>query len=104
MDQTADTYDAFRRRECRLVILRCTATGNGTSNDSMLERLLAHWGLRVTRAQVRTELAWLRENGFVALTPLDHDVLRVTITRRGREIADGRATHPDITPRRDQAI
>lgn len=103
MHQT-DSYAEFRERECRLVILRVTAEGAGTANDALIERMLAHWGLRVTRAQVRTSLAWLQENGFVTTTQLDHDVLRVAITRRGREIADGRATHPDITPRGHQAI
>ena len=98
-----NNYRAFAEKERRLVVLRITAEGSGVANDRLLVSGLAHWGLAGSLAQTRTTIAWLTAQGFVTTTDLAGGVLRVTITRAGREIADGRATHPDITPRTAQA-
>ena len=95
------SYRQFAEKERRLVALRITAEGSGVANDRLIRSGLAHWGLGGTIDQARTTLNWLASNGFVETTMLG-DVLRVTITRSGREIATGHATHPDITPRTSQ--
>lgn len=80
----------------RLAILRhlegCT---DYTSNASILTDVLDGVGVTSSRAQVITELAWLKENGFVTYTEAG-DFVVVEATGRGVEIARGRATHPDI--------
>ena len=96
------SYRSFAERERRLVVLRLTAEGSGIANDRLLRTGLAHWGLGGTLDQVRTTIAWLTDNGFLTVRQLDPDILRVTITRAGRDLAEGRATHPDVTPRTAQ--
>ena len=92
-------YREFAEKHRRLVVLRVTNEGNGTANDRLLADALEHWGLTGTLDQVRTTVQWLADQGFVAVSNLPGDVLRVTITRSGREIVTGRAKHPDIAPR-----
>lgn len=92
-------YRAFAERHRRLVVLRVTAEGNGTANDRLLADALEHWGLTGTLDQVRTTVKWLADNGFLTLEELPGDVLKVKITRSGREVATGRASHPDIAVR-----
>ena len=94
-------YSEHVERDRRLVILRITAEGNGTCNDRMLVTGLGHWGIRCTLETVRQSLAWLAEHGLVKLrTVPDSDVGVAEITRRGRDVADGMADVPGVTPRR----
>lgn len=80
----------------RLAILRHLAEiPEYTGNASILQDVLLGLGLTSTRAQIITELSWLRENGFVEFDPAA-DFVVVTATARGVEIARGIATHPDI--------
>lgn len=84
------------RRHRRLAVLRHLADCAGyTSNASILVDALDGVGLRSSRDQVVTELAWLRENGFVSYEDTA-DFIVVEATTRGVEIAMGRATHPEI--------
>ena len=94
-------YPAHVERDRRLVILRITAEGNGTANDRMLVTGLAHWGIRCTLEAVSQSLDWLEEHGLVKLRAVpDSDVRIAEITRRGRDVADGVADVPGVTPRR----
>ncbi|MEL7167532.1 MAG: hypothetical protein AAGL96_18880, partial [Pseudomonadota bacterium] len=52
-------------------------------------------GVTSSRDQVVTELTWLKDNGFVTYTENGGFVV-AEVTARGVEIAQGRATHPDI--------
>lgn len=89
-----DYLDTLRRHR-RLAILRhLEASPEYTSNASILQDVLAAVGLRSTRDQVTTEIAWLREQGFVLAE--GEGFVVVTATARGAEIARGLATHPDI--------
>lgn len=83
------------RKHRRLAILRhLEALPEYTSNASILQDVLAGVGLPSTRDQVTTEIAWLKEQGFVAAT--GEAFVVVAATARGVEIARGLATHPDI--------
>ena len=93
------SYQRFAERHRRLVALRVTAEGNGTANDRLLADALEHWGLSGSLDQVRTTVKWLADNGFLSVEELPGDVLKVRITRAGREIATGRNNHPDIAVR-----
>lgn len=89
-----DYLDTLRRHR-RLAILRhLEASPEYTSNAAILQDVLAGVGLRSTRDQVTTEIAWLREQGFVLAE--GESFVVVTATARGAEIARGLATHPDI--------
>ncbi len=91
MTDYADTL----RKHRRLAILRhLEALPEYTSNASILQDVLAGVGLPSTRDQVTTEIAWLKEQGFV--TAQGETFVVVTATARGAEIARGLATHPDI--------
>ena len=96
-------YQEFAEEERRLVILRITAEGSGVANDRLLRNGLEHWGLTCTREQVHQSLDWLAEHGFVAqaeLASAGSPVRRVTITSRGRDVAEGRTEVSGVTPRR----
>ncbi|MBD3738589.1 MAG: hypothetical protein IE938_19305 [Pseudomonas balearica] len=80
----------------RLAILRHLAEiPEYTGNASILQDVLAGLGLSSSRAQIITDLSWLRENGFVEFDPVAEFVV-VAATSRGIEIARGLATHPEI--------
>ena len=82
----------------RLIILRELADTNGyTSNDSVLQAVLDAWGQRLSRDRVRTELAWLVDQGLITQVPLGSSgASRVTLTERGLDVADGNAFNPGV--------
>ncbi|WP_339696086.1 hypothetical protein [Celeribacter baekdonensis] len=91
----SDYVDTVRKHR-RLAILRhLEACAEYMSNASILSDILAGVGLRSTRSQVVTELAWLRENGFIIYDD-NADFLVVQATQSGAEIARGVTTHPEI--------
>lgn len=98
------SYREFAERERRLVILRITAEGNGVANDRLLRTGLDHWGLVCSAEQLHRSLEWLASKELVATEELTAGggtpVLRVTITKKGRDVADGRAEIHGVTPRR----
>lgn len=89
-------YGELVRRHRRLAILKhLEACAEYTSNGSILQAVLIGVGVPSTRDQVVTELAWLREQGFVVCDGRA-DFIVVTATARGCELARGLATHPDV--------
>ena len=90
------SYAETIRKHRRLAILRhLERCADYTSNASILVDVLDGVGVRSSRDQVVTELSWLEENGFVALSDNDGFILAVA-TKQGAEIATGRASHPKI--------
>lgn len=89
-------YADFLRRHRRITILR-TLSGapSYTANESVLDDMLTAHGVTSTRDQIRTELAWLRDQGFVTLAE-PGGFMVATITQDGEEIAVGRRVHPDV--------
>jgi hypothetical protein len=91
-----DHYTETVKKHRRLAILRhLEACSEYTSNASILGDILAGVGLRSTRSQIVTELAWLRDNGFIAYED-SVDFIVVQATQSGAEIARGVTTHPEI--------
>ncbi len=82
--------------DIRLVILRTLESDPGYDlNESVLQSVLASLGHSVSRDRVRTELQWLAEQGLVTLK----DVVGVqvaTLTKRGADVATGRARVPGV--------
>lgn len=89
-------FSDFLRQDQRLVMLRLLAELPGyTSNSSVLVQLLEQFGHVMTRDQVKTELAWLAEQGLVA-TDDAGSVLMAKLTERGADVAAGRARQPGV--------
>lgn len=89
-------YADFLRQDMRLVILRLLAELPAyRANSSMLNAALDSYGHTASRDQVKTELAWLAEQGAVSLDDIG-PVLVATLTERGQDIAAGRTRVPGI--------
>lgn len=90
------SYTDTIRKHRRLAILRhLEMCHDYTSNASILVDVLDGVGVSSSRDQVITELAWLKDQGFVAYEDRAEFIV-VEATRQGVEIARGRASHPDI--------
>jgi hypothetical protein len=93
------SFQDFLRQDVRLVLLRVlTEMPAYRSNSSVLGSALERYGHAVTRDQVKTELAWLAEQGLVALAEVGGagGVAVVTLTERGQDVATGRAGAPGV--------
>ena len=89
-------YRDHLERHRRLSLLRCLAETPGySSNDSLLTQVVNSFGLTSTRDQVRSSLAWMAEQRLVTVDEVS-GVMVAKATARGVEIAEGRATHPDV--------
>ncbi len=90
-----DYADTLRRHR-RLAILRfLTEAPEYSANESILQGVLSGLRITSTRDQVRTDLGWLADQGFVR-TETIYDLILATITEGGADIAAGRRVHPDI--------
>ena len=91
------SYAEYIAEDRRLAILRfLEESAEYEANESMLAPVLRDIGHVVSRDQVRTDLAWLKEQGLVTLTDF-RDVLRVAkLTERGLETAAGIVITPGV--------
>jgi hypothetical protein len=82
----------------RLAVLRVLEEAPGyQANSAILLSAIEMLGLRTTRDGLETELAWLAEQGLVALERLLAERLTVaTLTGRGLDVALGRALVPGV--------
>ena len=88
-------YKNIVQEDQRLVILRHLEESTGTANDSVLQKVLAAWGHKVSRDKVKTHLHWLDEQGLISIeTVLNTDV--ATITGRGHDVANGCVEVPGV--------
>lgn len=82
--------------DIRLVILRALAEDQGYShNESVLQSVLEVFGHNCSRDRIRTELAWLAEQGLVTLRDAA-GYLVATLTGRGGDVAEGRVIVPGV--------
>lgn len=93
MERTfADTESEHRR----LVILQALkASADFSSNEYVLVDNIAHFGHRVSAARLRTDLAWLDEQGLV-IGQQPGGVWVVTLTQSGEDVACGLTTVPGV--------
>ena len=81
----------------RLVILRLLADAPGFSaNGSIIHTAIGPFGHRVSRDQVRTDLAWLEEQSLIKVEVVGDDLHVAALTPRGLDIAQGGATMPGV--------
>ena len=79
----------------RLVLLRSLLDCGDSANESILQTCLQTYGHKVSRDAVRTQLAWLREQGLVTLSDVSGCYV-AEITGRGDEVASGLVTVPGV--------
>ena len=80
----------------RLVLLRLLAElPMYRANSSVLHMALERFGHATTRDLVKTDLAWLAEQGLVK-TEVMGPVLVATASERGLDVASGRAVVPGV--------
>lgn len=93
------TFAERLREDRRLVLLRLLSEQHGyRSNNSILHAGLHHLGVAGTRDDVRTDLAWLQEQGLVRLTEAaDSGIVIAQLTGRGQEVAEGHAVVPGVS-------
>lgn len=82
------------RRLSLLLVL--TETPGYTANAFLLRDVLSNvFGHNAAVDQVRTELAWLAEQGLVTVKTTG-DVTLATLTTRGADVAAGRSVVPGV--------
>lgn len=80
----------------RLVILAMLAEDADYShNEYVISAGLKAFGHQVSQDKLRSELAWLAEQGLVTITNTAN-VHVVTLTRRGKDVASGAVTVPGV--------
>ncbi len=97
------SYARTVQEHARLTILRLLYEDpDYTMNDSIITDMMPDYGVSQSRDQVRTELAWLREQGLVGYSD-DAGIIIARLTERGADVALGRTTVPGVkrpSPRR----
>lgn len=84
------------RHDIRLIILRSLEQDPGYDlNESILHTIVGEFGHNVTRDQIRTEIAWLQEQGLVTSKTVVETIV-ATLTERGADVATGRAVVPGV--------
>ena len=90
------SYQDFLNADRRLVLLRLLADLPGRKgNSSVLAARPEHWGHGVGRDYVKTQLAWLVEQGLVTTEEMG-PVILATITERGIEVTEDRVRVPGV--------
>jgi len=91
-------YDNFVAEDRRLVTLRLLEKAAGYKlNSTVLAMNLERLGHAVSRDQVKTDIAWLAEQGLVKQEVLTEiAVVVASITPRGLDVATGRAIVPGV--------
>lgn len=82
-------------QQSRLVILRSLVECRGEANESMLQTCLDVYGVKVSRDEVRTQQAWLAEQGLVENEDVAGCIVS-TLTGRGQDVAEGRSSVPGV--------
>lgn len=84
-------------KHLRLVVLRLLAEASDYKlNASILRDMAEAHGLTATRDQLATQIAWLTEQGLVSAAELPNGLVVATLTERGLDVAQGRATVPGV--------
>lgn len=88
------SYQRHVKEAARITILRELADA-GRTNDSILQKTLDTYGIRLSSDAVITQLFWLQEQGLITLDGPDGCHV-AEITRRGFDVAQGTATAPGV--------
>lgn len=90
------SYSDIVIADIRLVILQALAQdADYAQNEYVIDGLLGKLGHSVSGDLLRAQLSWLHEQGLVAIDALT-DVWVIKLTRRGMDVAIGRAHTPGV--------
>lgn len=90
------SFAAYLAEDRRLVLLRLLAEMPAYgANSSVLHSGLDRLGHKVPRDTIKADLAWLAEQGLVALEEVG-PVVVATLAERGQDVAAGRAVVPGV--------
>lgn len=89
-------YSEHFSQHLRIAILKVlNSAPSCRANSSILHSAVDELGLTATRDLIKTELAWLKEQGLVYLVEAG-DMLVATLRERGQDVADGRTIVPGV--------
>ena len=92
-------YQEHHTLHLRITLLRLLEAQPGyKANSSLLCDGSDAVGLTTTRDRVKTELAWLAEQGLLRVQTLDNGLVVATLTERGLDVATGRVRVPGVKP------
>jgi hypothetical protein len=90
------TYGDVVNEHLRLTILILLKDQSDYAlNESLILDLVQNFGFGPSGDKLRTQLAWLAEQGLIRLSGVEHCQV-ATLTRRGDDVAHGRATVPGV--------
>jgi len=88
-------FSQIQQEDRRRVILAALKNEPDYSiNEYVISEVLGYMGHGVSQDTVRTELAWLKEQGLITIKADEIQV--ATITDRGVDVANGLATVPGV--------
>lgn len=92
----SNTYSAHVTEDRRLVILRLLLDSAAyTANEYILQTMTERLGHVVSADLVRTDLAWLQEQGLIKIDQVA-DVQIAHLLVRGEDVARGRIEVPGV--------
>tara|TARA_B100000683_G_C12469796_1_gene547371 strand:+ start:159 stop:458 length:300 start_codon:yes stop_codon:yes gene_type:complete len=90
------SYGTIVAEHLRITMLRLLADQPDYSlNDSLMRDMVPQYGFRPSRDNIRTQLAWLAEQGLVRMECTGNCHI-AQLTDRGEEVAKGYATVPGV--------
>lgn len=85
------------REDLRRVVLDLLEQAAGHDlNADMIRLGLAEFGHHPSADQIKTELNWLKEQGYLNVAERGYGVLVAKLTQRGADVAKGRAAVPGV--------
>nr|VFK58218.1 MAG: hypothetical protein BECKUNK1418G_GA0071005_100252 [Candidatus Kentron sp. UNK]VFK68323.1 MAG: hypothetical protein BECKUNK1418H_GA0071006_100152 [Candidatus Kentron sp. UNK] len=91
----------------RLVLEILDAAPNGMANTHEIQSLMAGVGSDISHDRLSSHVHWLTEQRLLSLEEVGAGHLSFTVcqlTRRGTDVARGRARHPGVAPCRRGAF
>lgn len=90
------SFEDLLRADMRLVVLLSLAQDHGYAhNEYVLKEMLGMMGHGVSRDKLRTELAWLTEQGLIETNDVSGTMV-AKLTGRGKDVADGAVVVPGV--------
>ncbi len=95
----------LQNAEIRLTILQLLAQDPGYDlNETILGKLVNEFGYQQSHDSLRTQLAWLREQGMITVKTVADYLQVAKLTDRGNDTAHGRANIPGIARPRPEDV
>ena len=93
----AKTFKQRLREDVRRIVLDLLEQDAGYDlSATMIQTGLAEFGHRPSADQLKTELNWLAEQGYLNLETRGDNILVAKLTQRGADVVEGRAAVPGV--------